>query len=264
MIIAAFDLQKVLQVPYGKYSDFFYKQKMSVYNLTVTNLVTCTVTCFLWYQTTAKRGSNEIAICLKYFVKNLSGQIKQVYLFADNCTGQNKNRFITQMLLIAAMERNMTINLIFLEMGHTQNFTDSAHSVIERAKKGVNIHHPSEWVTLTETACSKNPYKVKLMTQNELFNFETDLGGVFDPLIKDKTPGKSSQKNIKVSWLKIKEVRFDSTDDQNIYMNHKYDTESEFEKVTIGELPRKTRLWGIRGIIGETAIMGNLAKGRIL
>lgn len=136
MIIAAFDLQKVLQVPYGKYSDFFYKQKMSVYNLTVTNLVTCTVTCFLWYQTTAKRGSNEIAICLKYFVKNLSGQIKQVYLFADNCIGQNKNRFITQMLLIAAMERNMTINLIFLEMGHTQNFTDSTHSVIERVKKG--------------------------------------------------------------------------------------------------------------------------------
>ena len=51
------------------------------------------------------RGSNEIANCLKYFVENLSGQIKQVYLIADNCIGQNKNRFITQMLSIAAMER---------------------------------------------------------------------------------------------------------------------------------------------------------------
>ena len=51
------------------------------------------------------RGSNEIASYLKYFVGNWSGQIKQVYLFADNCIGQNKNRFITQMLSIAAMER---------------------------------------------------------------------------------------------------------------------------------------------------------------
>ena len=40
MIIAAFDPQKVLQVSHGEYSDFFYKRKMFVYNLTVTNLVT--------------------------------------------------------------------------------------------------------------------------------------------------------------------------------------------------------------------------------
>ena len=186
---------------------------MSVYNLKVTNLVTCEVTCFVWNQTSAKRGSNEIASCLKYFIENLSGEIKQVYLFADNCIGQNKNQFITQMLSIAAMERNMTINLIFPEKWHTQNVNNSAHAVIERAKKGVTIHHPSQCITLTETASLKNPYKNKLMTQNEFFNFKTDLGGVFDPLIKDKTPGKSIKKNIKVSWLKIKEVRFDPADD---------------------------------------------------
>ena len=116
----------------------------------------------------------------------------------------------------------MSINLILLEKGHTQNVNDSAHSVIARAKKGVNIHHPSQWVTLIEAASTKNPQKIKLMTQNEFFNFKTDLGRVFDPLIKDKTRGKSSQKNIKVSSLKVKEVRFDPPDDQNIYMNLPY------------------------------------------
>ena len=105
----------------------------------------------------------------------------------------------------------------------------------------MNIHHASQWVTLIEIPSRKNPYKVKLMTQNEFFNFKTDLGGVFDPLIKDKTPGRSSQKNIKVSWLKIKEVRFDPVDDENIYMNYKYNIESEFEPVIIGKLPRETR-----------------------
>ena len=143
-----------------------------------------------------------MASCLKYYIENLSGQIKQVYLFADNCIGQNKNQFVTQMLSIAAMERNMAINLIFLEKGHTQNVNDSPHSVMERAKMGVNIHHPSHWVTLIETVSRKNPYRVKLMTQNEFFNFKTDIGGVFDPLIKDKTPGKSSQKILKYHNLR--------------------------------------------------------------
>ena len=68
------------------------------------------------------------------------------------------------------------------------------HSIIERAKKGVNIHHPSQCVTLIETASRNNPYKVKLMTQNEFFNFKTDLGGAFNPLIKDKTLEKAFKK----------------------------------------------------------------------
>ena len=79
------------------------------------------------------------------------------------------------MLSIAANEKNVTINLVFLEKGHTPNINNSAHSVIERAKKGVNIHHPHQWTTLIETAYRKNPYKVKLMSQKKMFNFKTDL-----------------------------------------------------------------------------------------
>ena len=195
LAVAAFDLQKVLSVPYGEHSDFFYKRKLSVYDLTVTNLETRKVCCYVWDQTTAKRGSNEIASCLRQFINELPSHTSQLYLFADNCTGQNKNRFINQMLSIAANERNVTINLVFLEKGHTQNINDSAHSVIEKAKKGVNIHHPRQWTTLIETACRKNPYKVKMMSQNEIFNFKTDLGGVFEPLIKDKkTPSKCGKR----------------------------------------------------------------------
>ena len=138
---------------------------------------------------------------------------------------------------IAANEKNGTINLVFLEKGHSQNINDSAHSVIERAKKGVTIHHPHQWTTLIETACRKNPYKVKLMSQNKIFNFKTDLGGVFEPLIKDKTPGKCDKKNVKVSWLKIKEAQFKPSTNENIYMQFKYDLTAESQTVLIGRTP---------------------------
>ena len=64
LIVAAFDLQKVLSVPYGEHSDFFYKPKLAVYDLTITNLDTREVHCYVW-------DENEIASCLNKFINGL-------------------------------------------------------------------------------------------------------------------------------------------------------------------------------------------------
>ena len=58
--------------------------------------------------------------CLKKFIEGFPNNVKKLYLFAGNCTGQNKNHFVIQMLKIAAKEKNIQIHLIFLEKGHTQ------------------------------------------------------------------------------------------------------------------------------------------------
>ena len=147
-----------------------------------------------------------------------------------------------KILVNAAIEREIKINLVFLEKGHTQNVNDTVHSVIEGAKNGVNIHHPHQWVTLIETACRKNPYKVYLMSQEEIFNFKTNLAGVFDLLIKNKILDKSGKKTLKVSWLKIKQIQFKPSFDDNIYMEFKYDlTAADFMTIIIGRMPRRLR-----------------------
>ena len=240
LVVAAFDLQKVLSVPYGEHSDFFYKRKLAVYDLTITNLDTREVYCYVWDQTIAKRGSNEIASCLRKFLNGLPNDCKEVFFFADNCGGQNKNRFINEMLSIAATEQKIKINLIFLEKGHTQNINDTAHSVIEKAKSGVNIHHPHQWITLIESACRKKPYNVFPMCQDEFFNFKTELSGVFYPLISKKTQDKNG-KNVKVSWSKIKQAQFMPSTDGVLYMDFKYNLDDDFTSVIIGRLQRKLR-----------------------
>ena len=133
--------------------------------------MTRATTCLVWNQTLAKRGSNEISSCLKIYIEGLSPQVKTLYIFADNCAGQNKNRFIIQMLTHMANKMKITINLVYLEKGHTQNINDAAHSVIDRAKKGVNIHHTSQWITLIEKASRKNLYKVIPMGLKDFFDF---------------------------------------------------------------------------------------------
>ena len=64
---------------------------------------------------------------------------------------------------IAAKENNLTINLIFMEKGHTQNINNSVHLTIEKAKKGINIHHSHQWITLIETASCSQSNLVTLM-----------------------------------------------------------------------------------------------------
>lgn len=73
--------------------------------------------------------------------------------FCDNCPGQNRNRFLMKMLSIVLHNtvNTMTIELIFLTKGHTQNENDSVHSCVEAAKKGITVYAPGEWLAVVQS-----------------------------------------------------------------------------------------------------------------
>ena len=79
-----------------------------------------------------------------------------------------------------------TVELIFLEKGHTQNENDSIHSCIERAKKGINIYHPYQWETLIQSACKSQPYNLKCLTQDDFFDFSMPLDGTYSFMMQNK------------------------------------------------------------------------------
>ncbi|XP_052128350.1 uncharacterized protein LOC127750525 [Frankliniella occidentalis] len=93
--VCAFDLQKVLPLPKSEVSVFFYKNKLSLFNLSVFDLVRKEGVCHLWHEAVAKRGANEIGSCVLNYVKTSVAKqgCKTVYSFSDSCAGQNKNRF---------------------------------------------------------------------------------------------------------------------------------------------------------------------------
>lgn len=62
--------------------------------------------------------------------------LADIIFYSDNCSGQNKNKFIACLYLYASLVLNIyTIRHKFLIVGHTQNEGDSMHSVIEGQKK---------------------------------------------------------------------------------------------------------------------------------
>lgn len=93
----------------------------------------------MWSETLARRGSNDIGSCIKIFIEN----IKTFSFYSDNCSRQNRNRFIFYMFVYLSHKCNIKIYHYFLEKGHTQNEGDSPDLVIERASKNIPIYTPS-------------------------------------------------------------------------------------------------------------------------
>ena len=79
---AVFDLEEVLPTPSSVESCLYYKRKLNTYNLTVYDYRNGQGYCNVWAETTAMRGSNEIASCVYRYLERISKEgVKKVTYF---------------------------------------------------------------------------------------------------------------------------------------------------------------------------------------
>lgn len=83
--------------------------------------------------------------CLYDFLNKLASKgVNEVNLWSDNCGGQNRNRIVYYMYLLAAKMFKMKISHHFMEKGHTQNEGNSVHALIEKTARGREVYSPDE------------------------------------------------------------------------------------------------------------------------
>lgn len=175
LVVAVYDLQAVLQCPRGNSSSFYYTSKINVFNFTIFELKSSVAKCYVWDETEANRGVNEIGTCVLLYLESLrdranntDSKVLDVIFYSDNCCGQQKNRFMMSMYLFA-VKKYPYINSIthkFLVKGHSQNEGDSVHATIERevskSLKSGPIYVPQQYVTIIRGAKKRgNPYEVQ-------------------------------------------------------------------------------------------------------
>lgn len=215
--VFTFDLQSVLATPCSRVSDMYYVRKFATYNSTFYDLATGDGFCFLWNETTGKRGSNEIGTTMFKMLTTLNDQVCDVILYSDCCGGQNRNRFIAALLMYMNATLNLkSITMKFLESGHTQMEADSMHSAIESRKKKACVYSPEEWPTILRLARVDNPYKVIAMQNTEILDLQ-ELFGQLGNSLKKNDDGK------KVNWLKIKMLQVQRADPQSLYYKEHWD-----------------------------------------
>ena len=136
MLVASFDLQQVIFLPRSNRCEVFYKRRLSCYNFSIYNIKSTEAHCFLWNESIAGRGANEIASHLAtYLVKADRNGFEIASLFCDGCAGQNKNSVVCAMMMhvLKTTQNLQEVTIFYFETNHGQSEGDSVHSVIERA-----------------------------------------------------------------------------------------------------------------------------------
>nr|CAH7768380.1 unnamed protein product [Callosobruchus chinensis] len=219
-----FDLQQVIMLPKSNENKVFYKRRLSNYNFTIYNLKTKQCVCFLWHEGLSKRGASEISTCLYHQLKVLDAQgIEKVILFADGCTGQNKNSVVASMLLhsVCSLKNLKCISLSFFVSCHGQNEGDSAHSAITSAmNKAAEIMVPSQLIPVCRLARKKNPYSVHALATEDFLDFKSLATDLRLLSVRQDDDGNT------LDWTKMYEFKVEKSTPNKLYFKDTHLTET--------------------------------------
>lgn len=209
-----FDLQQVIYLPICNDSAIYYKSRLSVFNLTIYNIVTRKCCCFVWNETDSRRGSSEISSCLYKMLQLYDeAKVKKVNLFADGCSGQNRNSVVASTLLyiVHNFREIEEISLRFFAPYHGQNEGDSAHSAIGYALKTCGeVFLPSQLYPVFRLARRRQPYEVVPMTFSEFQNFKWLSEKLRVLTIREDDSGE------KIKWTEMVEFKVSKGDSSKI------------------------------------------------
>ncbi|CAB3222650.1 unnamed protein product [Arctia plantaginis] len=153
-IVYTMDVQVVL-CPRMQASATYYKTKLKVHNYTHYNLKTKEVFCYLWHEGNGGLDSNVFAsILIRHLRSELDkSNASRIILWSDGCCYQNRSVKLANALLELAIEKNVSIEQKYLEVGHTQIEVDSIHSAIERKlPPHREIYIPADYINIMKSA----------------------------------------------------------------------------------------------------------------
>ncbi|XP_057305163.1 uncharacterized protein LOC130642101 [Hydractinia symbiolongicarpus] len=260
VLAAAFDLQKVLLCPFGQTSSFYYSRRLTNHNFTITELDNMDTYCYFWNESQCRKGSVEVATCLKKFIQKRSEDgIRDFFLFCDRCGGQNNNRMIFIMLSDIMYTCGInSITLIYLVSGHSHSENDNAHSMIEQMVRNKTIYTSAEWETIIKCAFKKNRCFLEVLNHRDIIDYKNvSAFPEFNSVMLDKTEeemtakekeqqkalnetiGMSNRKVNKVYWSEIVELKFEYNNPEQIFFKYSYD--EGYRKATFSAPKREIR-----------------------
>lgn len=187
-----FDLQNVLSCPQAEISNYYYKSKLNVYNLTAILSSTKQVYCAEWHEMLMGRAGNDIASALIKILEAVFADnktLETLILWSDSCVPQNRNSLMSYAIAYF-LQMNPSIQSITMKFSTTGHSCvqeiDSVHSCIERVLAKVEYFSPISLLRILLKVNSAKPYKIIQMRIKDFKDYKSAFNYKVIPFSKVK------------------------------------------------------------------------------
>lgn len=205
--VYTFQMCRPQQLPSLSVSETVFCRPLWFFNFLIYDEIKNDIYAYVWNETTATKGSEEISSCLfRHFTTHVPSDTKEIILFCNPTRGQNRNIKISLMLLKfisdAKLPQLECIEQRFFAPGHTYNSCDRSFTSIEKRKAEVgDIYTPEDWVDVISTSRKTQPKFHVVEMQKEHFYSSKTIENLLVSL-------KSSLDDKKIKWNSYQRIKY--------------------------------------------------------
>jgi hypothetical protein len=134
--------------------------------------------CYTYDEREAGKGPNEVISFLHNYLANRTIKTLSLKVHADNCKGQNKNKFVMWYFLwLVSTGRLDRIEIKFMIKGHTHFIVDSNIGHTKRELRKSEVFCLDHWAKVINKSARTN--KAKVVTGNDVYDWKTELSKFF-------------------------------------------------------------------------------------
>jgi hypothetical protein len=141
-----------------------------------------TQVCYTYDEREAGKGSNEVISFLHDFFSSREIQTPNIKIHADNCKGQNKNKYVIWYLQwLVATGRAKHIEFKFMIKGHTHCIVDSGIGHTKRELRRSDVFCLDHWAKVIDRSARTN--KARVVDGNDVYDWKRELARYFKALV---------------------------------------------------------------------------------
>ena len=165
------------------------------------------------------KGANSIISMLHHYMEHHSLGESDLTLHADNCSGQNKNRYVMQYLawrVMVGLNDNITVS--FLIVGHTKFAPDWSFGLLKRAFRHTRVGCLDDIVRVVEESAEVNHAQLVGAQDGTVIVPTYNWADYFDPFFKQ-----TAFKGIKA----MHHMRFSKSHHGKVYVKNSTDSQEK-------------------------------------